>query len=150
MISLMREVETPVTVPVEHPLTKGALNGMTIPPARFDPPRWMWAAVGGLMLKKQRLNETVPADGSRVKNPFPRPSGSATAGASLAPVMTARKLAVCAVAVAARNTNERKARPRLIHLLLCLTRGHGESAVASRKKANVFVLRRGIAVLRNG
>src|SRR6266487_4447445 len=47
MISLMREVATPVTVPVEHPLTKGALNGMMIPPVKFDPPRWMWAAVGG-------------------------------------------------------------------------------------------------------
>jgi hypothetical protein len=143
-------VETPVTVPEEHPLTKGALNGMTIPPGKVEPPRWMWAAVGGLMLKTQRLNKTVPADESNVKNPFPSPSRSATAGASLAPVMTARKLAVCAVAVAARNTNERKTRLRLIHLLLCASRGHGARAVASRKKAKVFVLRRGITVLRNG
>src|SRR5215472_10092824 len=105
MIEAINEVETAVTVPEEQPFVNATLNGMMTGPARFAPPLWMWAAVGALILKTQRLNATVPADWSIVKSPMPRPCGSATLGASLAPVRIARKLATCPDAAAAKKTS---------------------------------------------
>jgi hypothetical protein len=111
-IALIRPGSTPSTQPLTPDSSGGrppgaANSGTTTGPATPGGPRWMWAAVGGAILRQRSVKQTRRSP--RRMRADPTPLGSPGPGTSASPVSlasrTVEEAAVVAVAAGAATTS---------------------------------------------